>query len=437
MTPGARIQTSIDLFTKADETAMPFDYLVNGFFRGKRYVGSKDRRSISERIYGIQRRRARLDWWIDRHLSLSITGELRARARLIADVILVDGETVETVGALFSGGRHCPPEMNGEETELAHALEGKQLDHGDMPPWVALEYPQWLHESLEDVWGNGLAHQMGAFNQPAPLDLRVNTLKTNRQGAKEALLREGIESEETSFSPLGLRVHRRLRLGGISAFRDGLIEVQDEGSQIAAQLADVKPGMTVIDYCAGGGGKSLAMGAALAGKGSLFACDISAKRLSQLESRAKRAGIRDTRIIDLSSKGAAKALPGNADRLMVDAPCSGTGTWRRNPDAKWRLDADTLSRHTERQANILEQAASFVKPGGRMIYVTCSVLPEENENQVDRFLSNNNDYAPLPVTSVWNDVFPASCPTNGDYLRLTPADHKTDGFFCAILERKA
>jgi len=437
MTPGARIQTSIDLFCKADASTMPFDFIVGGFFRGKRYVGSKDRRSISERIFGGLRRRARQDWWIDQNVSLPESGEERTRARLIADLILVDGESADSVNTLFSGGRHCPTELSDKERQLAAALNGNALDHPDMPSWVSLEYPEWLHDSLDSVWGDRLVSQMNAMNESAPLDLRVNTLKTDRDSARQALLAEGIEANDTPISPLGLRVHRRLRLGGIEPFRKGFIEVQDEGSQLVSLLADVEPGMTVVDYCAGGGGKTLALGAAMQNKGNLFACDISSKRLGRLGDRTKRAGLTGIRTIDLSSDNVNKQLPKHADRVLLDVPCSGTGTWRRNPDAKWRLDAKMLERHTERQSAILEQAAPMVKPGGRMVYITCSVLPEENEHQVDSFLDRNQGYAAVPIAGIWNEKLGASCPTNSDYLRLTPADHQTDGFFCAVLERSA
>ena len=437
MTPSARIQTSIDLVRQADESSMPFDFIVNGFFRGKRYVGSKDRRFISERVFGIQRRKSRLDWWVDRTIAQDLSGEKRARARLIADLVLLDNETRDGIIGLFNGTRHCPAELDENELRLASTLQGYALDHPDMQQWTGLEYPEWLHDSFYEIWGDDLNRQMNALNDSASLDLRVNSLKSTRLSVLKALQSEGIEAEQTALSPYGLRVHRRLRLGGMSPYKDGHIEVQDEGSQVVSLLSDVKPGMTVIDYCAGGGGKTLAIGAEMKNKGMLYACDISSKRLGRLDSRIKRAGLKGVNVVDLSSHESNTRLPKQVDRILLDVPCSGTGTWRRNPDAKWRLNSDMLTRHTERQAHLLDQAAPMVKPGGRMIYITCSVLPQENERQIEGFLSRSRDYAVRPIAGIWNDLIDAPCPTNENFLRLTPADHKTDGFFCAVLERTA
>jgi 16S rRNA (cytosine967-C5)-methyltransferase len=442
MTPGARLQSSIELFLKAERERFPFDVTLDGFFRSRRYVGSKDRRSISDRVWGILRRRARLDWWVER-----ATGDGNApsgeegtmRARMIADAVLCDNESPDNLKTFFNGSRHCPEPLSDQELQLIDNLVGETFEHPDMPPWIRLEYPEWLHESLASVFGDDLDDHIAAMNQTAALDFRVNTLKSNRANAIQALSGEGIQANETAMSPLGIRIERRMRLGGIGPFKKGLIEVQDEGSQILAGLTDAQPGMTVVDYCAGAGGKTLAIAAQMKRKGTLIACDVSAKRLGRMGGRLKKAGIENVRLVELSSRQNPdrNLKPGSADRVFLDVPCSGTGTWRRSPDAKWRLEPKDLERYRESQGRILLKGAELVKKGGRLIYATCSLLREENEDQVINFLQNNENFVTIPVEQVWADAIGGDCPAKEPFLRLFPKDHGTDGFFLAILERKA
>ncbi|MCW9034764.1 MAG: RsmB/NOP family class I SAM-dependent RNA methyltransferase, partial [Rhodospirillales bacterium] len=246
------------------------------------------------------------------------------------------------------------------------------------------------------------------------------------------------QAEETPISPYGVRVLNRLRLGGISVFKDGKVDVQDEGSQLLSFLVDARPGMTVVDYCAGAGGKTLALAAQMKDQGSLIACDVSTKRLGRMSGRLKKAGVQNVQLVELSTrKQQPEALrPNKADRVLLDVPCSGTGTWRRSPDSKWRIEPSDLDRHIERQAQIFMKASNLVKPGGRLIYMTCSLLREENENQVFNFLGQMPDFRTIPVSTIWNEVIEAPCPTDEPFLRLTPKDNGTDGFFLAALERK-
>lgn len=440
MTPGARVQTAIDLFHRIETARVPVDVVVDGFFRGKRFVGAKDRRAITERIFGGLRRRARLDWWIGRALgttAVPMTGERVARARAIADLMLCERIPGDELSALFNGSRHCPNPLSGEETALVATLDGQVLDHPEMPLWVAHEYPGFLDSALKGLWGDDLARQMNGLNAPATLDLRINTLKTKRDQARAALIAEGIESEPTPHSPIGLRATRRLRLGGIDAFRSGLVEVQDEGSQLVALLVDARPSMAVVDYCAGAGGKALALAAGMNNSGTIIACDVSDKRLERITERVQRAGVRniDFRVLD-PDRGAGLTLKQPADRVLLDVPCSGSGTWRRNPAAKWLLTPGGLERLMLRQRQILSAARRLVRPGGRIVYATCSVLPGENEEPVAAFLEAAPEFRLLPIPEVWKTVLGTACPTNNPYLRLTPADHGTDGFFVAVLERK-
>ncbi|MCW9035823.1 MAG: rRNA cytosine-C5-methylase, partial [Rhodospirillales bacterium] len=228
MTPGARLQAAIDLFLKAETDRYPFDIALDGFFRSRRYAGSKDRRSISERVWGILRRRAHLDWWVDKAMGAnapSMVGLERMRARIIADVMITDRVSPEEAATFFSGSRHCPPEMSDIEVSMAKALAGQSLDHPEMPGWVKGEYPEWLHDELVASWGDDLLEHVGALNQTASLDFRVNTLKSDRKSVLKALAGEGVQAEETPISPYGVRVLNRLRLGGISVFKDGKVDV--------------------------------------------------------------------------------------------------------------------------------------------------------------------------------------------------------------------
>ena len=314
-----------------------------------------------------------------------------------------------------------------------------------MPEAAALEIPEWLAGSLRRQWGDGLQAEMAALNRPADLDLRVNTLKGGRAAAIQSLAADGVEARPTPLSPIGLRVRGRVRLEGAAAFRDGLVEVQDEGSQLVALLTGARPGMTVFDVCAGAGGKTLALAAAMENRGTLIAADTDMGRLKRMKPRLRRAGVSgvEAQVLDETLSPDQKPWPeadlGAADRVLVDAPCSGTGAWRRDPDARWRLTPAELERDLARQRRILAQAAPLVAPGGRLVYATCSVLPAENEDQVEHFLKNHPQFEVLPITRVWAETLggtaPCPCPECAIYFSLSPAANETDGFFAAVLVR--
>lgn len=433
MTPPARLQASIELGAGIDAEGRPADAVIDAYFRRRRYAGGGDRRAVAERVYGVLRRRSRLDWWIDR-----LGGGLEAgpRSRIVADLVLCDGTTAEQVDALFDGSHHGPDPLSDAERRLFDA--GPSLDHPAMPDWVALEYPRWLDRDLRRRWGDGLAAGMAALNRPAPLDVRVNTLKGDRRGAAESLAGDGVAAEPTPLSPLGLRLGGRLNLAATAAFRGGLIEVQDEGSQLIALVCGAGPGMTVVDYCAGAGGKTLALAAAMEGRGELVACDVSPRRLAAMDRRLVRAGAVGVRTRKLAVAGDPwiAAFEGRADRVLVDAPCSGTGVWRRDPGARWRLGPDDVESMVAGQRTILADAARLVRPGGRLVYATCSLLAGENEEQVAWFLDRHPGFAILPVAGAWAASVGGECPSAESCLRLDPDATGTDGFFAAILERR-
>ncbi|MDP6786735.1 MAG: RsmB/NOP family class I SAM-dependent RNA methyltransferase [Rhodospirillales bacterium] len=440
MIPGARLQAAIELCQHIETATEPADAVRARYFRRRRYVGAKDRRAITERVFNLVRRRARLDWWIARAASDLAPSP---RHRVVADLALGGGARPDEIARLFDGQQYCPATLDRHEFTLAQGLAGQPLNHPEMPDWVGLEYPEWLDPSLRQLWGPGLKAEMEAFNRPAALDLRVNTGLATVDEAREALAADGVEALPTPLSPIGLRLEARPNLGGMAAFRQGLIEVQDEGSQLIALLADARPGMTVVDYCAGAGGKTLALAAAMTRDGqldgTLTACDVSAGRLRRMEDRLKRARVKgvEGRLLDEAGDTWIEERAASADRVLLDAPCSATGTWRRRPDARWRLTADDVGAECERQRRLLDTAQGLVRPGGRLVYATCSVLERENEQPVADFLGRHPDFAVLDCARLWRQILAAPCPVDGPFLRLSPAATQTDGFFVAILEHRA
>ncbi len=428
MTPGARLQAAIELL---DDIARggAADAAASSYFRSRRYIGATDRAAITERLYGVLRARARLDWWLAR---VGGGGASCGRLLVLAALALIDGASAQRIADQFDGGSYRPAALSADERQLAAALGQRTLEHPEQPAWVRGEYPAWLPEAA----GGLTARELGALNQPAPLDLRVNALAGTRELALAGLRAAGIAAEPTRLSPLGLRVAGRPALGAQPVFRDGLVEVQDEGSQLVALLADARPGQAVIDLCAGAGGKTLALAAAMNNRGRLIACDVSAKRLERAVKRLRRAGVHNVerRALGPDAAGWLKRQAGRFDRVLVDAPCSGTGTWRRNPDMKWRIGPADVAALRATQDALLDRASRLVKPGGRLIYATCSLLPAENEDAIAAFLARHSGFQVVPVDRVWATVLAGACPVDGPYLRLSTARHGTDGFFAAIVE---
>jgi 16S rRNA (cytosine967-C5)-methyltransferase len=441
LTPGARIAAAIDILETLAAGTRPADDVAAAYFRKHRYIGSKDRAQVARHVYSVLRHRAALDWWVERAGRSNIAAS--PRARMIAALAVAESEPAGEIAGSFDGGRFRPAALSPVEDRLVKALAGRSLRHPAMPRAVANDLPDWLEPYLEGVYGDRLEAEMAGLNAAAPVDLRVNLLKTDREGARRALAAEKIHAEPTEWSPIGLRLRERVPLSTLAAFKDGLIEVQDEGSQIAALLLGARPGMRVVDFCAGAGGKTLAMAASMKNRGKLVACDTAEWRLDRSGQRLRRAGATNVERRALSSerdpwvkRHAPKGKEGGFDRVLVDAPCLGVGSWRRNPDAKWRATPNDLAELQTRQHDILQSAARLVKPGGRLAYVTCSLLREENEAQAERFLAETADFALVPMTQAWEEAFATRCPGGRDYLRLTPAQHGTDGFFVALFERE-
>ncbi len=431
MTPAARIAAAIDLLDAVSASGRPADAVANDFFRARRFIGSGDRRAVSDRVWRVLRAQRRLQWWLARIGARAVTARLR-----VATSLLLEGWTLHGVQESFSGGRFAPSSLASEELQALRQAENHTLDHPAMPDPVRLELPDWLLPRLQARFGPRLEAELAALGEPAPLDLRVNLLKATREQAQAALAEEGWQAEPTPLSPWGLRIAGRRPVTTGPAFQSGLVEIQDEGSQLVAALVGAAPGMRVADWCAGAGGKTLALAMAMANRGQLMACDVSVPRLDAAVRRLRRAGAHNVErhLLERGDKWA-KRRAGTFDRVLVDAPCTGAGTWRRNPDARLRLEENDLVELMAKQAAILDAAQGLVRVGGRLVYATCSLLEEENEAQVSSFLARHAAFRPVPLARAWTLEGPP--PGSGEWLTLTPARHGTDGFFAAVLERVA
>jgi 16S rRNA (cytosine967-C5)-methyltransferase len=431
MTPAARLLAAIELLEEIDSAGRkPADAVANGFFRERRFIGSGDRRAVSDRVWGVLRARRRLGWW------LAGTGAHPAPRLLVGAALLLEGWTMAGLEQSFSGGQFAPAPLGTEEKLVLRKLEGRSLEHPSMSEAVRLEIPDWILPDLQDRFGDDLPAEMAAMGEPAPLDLRVNLLKSTRDEARAALLAEEIEAGPTPYSPWGLRVAHRRPVTAGAAFQTGAVEIQDEGSQLVAHLVGAAPGMRVVDWCAGAGGKTLAIAALMENRGHVVACDVSAARLEGATKRLRRAGVHNVeRHLTVDGDKWVKRRAQTFDRVLVDAPCTGTGTWRRNPDGRLRLTETDLAELLPKQARILDAAARLVRPGGRLVYATCSLLRAENEAQIEAFRGRHPAFAVVPVSRAWS--LEAALPCPDPYLVLTPHRHGTDGFFAAVLERAA
>ena len=393
------------------------DSVVSRYFRQHRELGHKDRAFVAETVYAVLRRK--------RSLSACCLDEVTSRRLVLAVLACAQG----------LNRRELEPVIGEPEGKWLARAKAVRLD--ELPAAVRLDLPDWLHEALSRQFApdelEKLAHSL---NQAAPLDLRVNPLKTGRDAALEALRADGIDAEPCRLSPLGIRLAGKPSLSRHPLFLDGRIEVQDEGSQLLGFLLQPKRGEMVADFCAGAGGKTLLLGAMMHSQGRLYAFDVAEKRLAKLKPRLARSGLSNVHParIDSEHDVKIKRLAGKLDRVLVDAPCSGLGTLRRNPDLKWRQTPESVAELAGKQAAILRAAAGLVKPGGRLVYATCSLLDAENDGVVDAFLADHPEFTPL---SAQDELHRQGITLDtGARLRLAPHRHGTDGFFAAVMERR-
>jgi 16S rRNA (cytosine967-C5)-methyltransferase len=395
------------------------DRQIDRHFRANPRLGARDRALIAETVYACLRRLG-----LPRHL----VGSAGPAQAWLAVHLLRDGLSARALEALRYRGE-------GPLSAASLAARLRTLDAATLPRSVRLDLPDPLLDRLDAELGAGEVESLAAaLAQPAPLDLRVNPLKADRETVRARLAAEGHALEPTPYSPLGLRRADRGPLFQTTAFRDGLFEVQDEGSQLLGLLVEARRRETVVDYCAGAGGKSLQLAAQMANSGTVYAFDVAAHRLERIRPRLRRAGVDNVQPIAVTGADDPRVtrLAAKADRVLVDAPCSGTGTLRRNPDIKWRpLDLAAL---TAGQRAILGAAAALVRPGGRLVYATCSLLRDENEAVVEAFLDEQPGFHRAPVSAILARR-QVPLPEAGVDLRLWPHRHGTDGFFAAVLER--
>lgn len=423
MTPGARVAAAIDILDKVAGGSAA-DRTVEAYFRARRYAGSKDRRAISDLVFDVLRARAGLVWRIER-----AGGPVTSRSLALGQILASGGDPA----TLFTGEGHAPQVLAADESALIERL--RTVDEG-APDWVKGNYPEWLDPALRKRFGDALLDEMTALNGRAPVDLRVNALRASRAEILGEFAKLGIEASATALSPLGIRLAGRAKPDALPHLRDGLVEVQDEGSQLAALLVGAKPGEQVVDFCAGAGGKALALAGQMKRKGQVYACDADARRLERLKPRAKRAEAHNIQPHVLSEDDPWLAeQAGKCHRVIVDAPCSGTGTWRRNPEARWRYKPEDIAALAETQGALLADAAELVKAGGRLVYVVCSLLPEEGEDVVAAFLAAHPEFRLFPASRAWAEAPGGAYPGEDPYLVLTPKRHGTDGFFVALMTR--
>jgi 16S rRNA (cytosine967-C5)-methyltransferase len=430
MKSGARIAAAIEVLDTIMNRHQPVSIALADWGKSHRFAGSGDRNAIGGLVYDALRRRSSIAWAMgaDTPRALAI-GAAPAAFRIEPDA----------VDAACDGQNHAPdPLSDRERAGLTRSLEGA-------PPHIPADVPEWLWPSFSAAFGETAVEQGRKLAERAPADLRVNTLKAAHEKVLKALAEFG--AEPCSMSPVGIRVPppvgtaRTPNLEAEAAFQAGWCEIQDEGSQIAALLAGAGPRLQVLDLCAGAGGKTLALAAGMQNTGQIYAYDDDRNRLKPIFERVKRAGVRNVQILKGGDQKALEALGPKFDLVLVDAPCTGTGVWRRRPESKWKLKPRNIEERQVEQAAVLATARRLTKPGGRLVYVTCSLLPEENRGSLEAFLATAPDFAVVPFGPVWRERIgtepPASADGRTDTLQLTPASHGTDGFFVAILERRA
>ncbi len=420
MRDGGRIAAAIEILTALEARPRPVNLALKDWGAASRYAGSKDRAFVSGLVLDSLRRRRSAAWMM---------GEDSPRAAVLGVLCFVWGWSLERIAEACADPGHGPGELSPQEIDKLVT----PVDLAKAAPSVRGDYPEWLDKSLARVFGDRRAAEMAALAQRAPVDLRVNTLKADTGKVLDAL-------EDLGAAPSGL-THETVRIAAPAAseraapveahpaFLKGWFEVQDAASQAAARTVGEIKGMQVLDFCAGGGGKSLALAALMNNKGRIYAFDSDPRRMKDIIPRADRAGVRNIEVRSPMDKQPLKGLEGKMDLVFVDAPCSGSGVWRRHPDTKWRFKQELLQRRMTEQAGVLEDAAQFVKPGGRMVYATCSVLAEENEDRVTAFLGRNPAFKVMPIEGFEKHR------TKEGYLRLSPLSSETDGFFAALLER--
>ncbi len=426
-----------ELLAQVLSSSKPPDNLIDSFFRSRKYLGSHDRRFIAEALYGTLRHLRRAEVILHSALNgVNVSPTEQARLLPIVYLLRIEGQDItDDLKKILQSSS-----IRIASDELVDRIKNAPLPSpADEFERIGLEYsfPKWMVDRFVAQYGISETEQIcRSLNEQAPITLRVNSLKGTVEECQSALQREAVETTRTRFSSNGLNVAKRMNVFGLRSFRDGLFEVQDEGSQLICLLLDPKPTFRVLDACAGAGGKSLALAAIMKNRGEIVAADVNRYRLDELRKRARRAGAHNIRprvVDDLADLR--EEFAGYFDLILIDAPCSGIGTIRRNPGMKWSVTEETVQEVSEKQRHILSSIAGLVKPGGRIAYATCTLMEEENEAVVESFLEKQDDFNivdPSSLVEKWN--LTEAC--SGHFIKLMPHVHGTDGFFCAIMQRK-
>lgn len=434
MTPAARLSAAIDIFATIEESRRPAASVVKEWGQKHRYAGSGDRSAIGNLVFDALRVRASAAWM----MGVREIEPASARAIMLGMLRRVRGLDAQAISALCGGDKYAPAALSQEETDRLSAD-----DPGDAPAHVAGDYPQWLDENFTAVFGADKVAECAAMASRAPVDMRANLLKGPRDAALKQI--DHLGARPSPYSPWGLRIEpgsdgRGPALQGEPSWARGYVEVQDEGSQLAALLSGAQPGWQVLDLCAGAGGKTLALSAMMENRGQIFATDRDGRRLMPIYDRLERAGARNVQV--RAPKGEREILgdlTGQCDLVFVDAPCTGSGTWRRNPDAKWRIRPGALAERIREQEEVLANAVQYVKTGGRLAYITCSLLREENEDRMNAFMAAHADFLPLEAAHLARqagvEALADAASPFGPGLRLTPLRHGTDGFYVCVMLR--
>ena len=426
---GGRVQAAIEVLGDMDKRKRPVAEALRDWGKSHRFAGSGDRAAIGNIVYDALRNKASTCYLMDSDKP----------RKLVLGTLLRHWEyDAEKLAAAFEDDKFAPDLLNEDEQKT---FDQRNLD--DAPLHVQGDIPEWCAASFEANFDEDWLNEAKAMTTRPPVDIRVNTLKSNREKIARAL--EKVGATPTHLASNGLRIkagdgfYRQPNVQAEAGFQKGWFEIQDEGCQVVSELVLAKPGEQVLDFCAGAGGKTLALSALMQNKGQLHAYDSDKHRLKPIYERIKRAGTRNVQVHapddDIS------ALVGNMDKVVIDAPCTGSGTWRRRPDAKWRLSEENMAMRMQQQDEVLSQGSTFVRPGGCLVYITCSVFPEENENQVYAFCEDNPDFEILSAGEAWQEIygFDKLQPWSSDMkcITLTPASTHTDGFFFAVMGRKS
>lgn len=423
-----RIAAAIEVLEEIFSRHMPAAVALHDWGRAHRFAGSGDRAAIGNLVYDSLRQKNLLS-----HYMQSET----PRALVLSTLARLWGVKVQELDAVLRE-KFSPGPLDDGERQLLTAPAPT-----DLADWIAGNYPEWLHAQFRAAFGGDAARQGSSLAERAPVDLRTNILKTNRDDLLGEFAR--YQAEKGPLSPYSVRIpatttdRRSANVEMETAHGRGWFEVQDTASQLAAALACARPGERILDLCAGAGGKTLALAADMQNKGTIYAYDKDKRRLRPIFERLARAGVTNTDVIGADETARLAVLDAAMDMVFIDAPCTGTGTWRRKPDAKWRLSQPTLNQRLKDQKQVLQTGAEKVRPGGRLVYATCSVLPCENTDQVNTFLAANPQFSLKPVEEIWRQTLPVPMPASADKksgtLLLSPADHNVDGFFIATFQR--